>query len=244
MGPGVAIDDGFGYRVRQSDLDFLQISSDAINSWHSRICPLGMSASQFSYFLETLEQALARDAIASVDVRLQGSAAHFFSGHHKEMPWRREDLVEEFRKNRRRVPAGFEIDEAEATMLRQWPEPTRPKRRPFDAMFRLGLDRPSDVDLQIASDEIVDRARQRITALGIRPERLTVHSEHYAFVRKDLVEATCPSLHLWSMHTSDVLRRNVTVAVFSSGGPPRTASLLSSHFRDDDWILLQKWSAR
>jgi hypothetical protein len=237
----VAIDDGYGYVVRQSDLDFLQIPEAAVDAWHARSCPLGMSAPQFAHFLETLERAFEADGILTYDVRLQGSAANFFSGHHKEMPWRREQMVEEFRKNRNRVPETFEIDLVEESLSRQWPDLSRPRRRPFDAMYRLGLDRyPSDVDIQISADEVVDRARERIAELGVPADRLTTHSEHYAFVRKDLLEDTCPSLHLWSMRASDVVGRNVTMAAFSDGGPPDTGSTLSAHFRDDDWLLLQR----
>lgn len=236
---GVVVEDGHGYQLTVDDLAFLQISDDAVTAWHVRQRPLGMTANQFDHFARTLSAALDSDGISRANVRLQGSSARFFSGAHKPMPYTREAAVAEFRRNRHRIPEPFEIDDALQAMRALWPaEDRRPLRRPFDAMYRLGLDKvPSDYDVQISSTQIVDRARARITLLGIDPSRLVVHNPHYAFVDKLLVEDTCPALHLWSMKLSDIVRRTVAVAVFDDDGPPDAGTELSSHFRDDDWVL-------
>lgn len=236
---GLVVEDGHGYRLTIDDLAFLQISDDAVAAWHARQRPLGMTSNQFDHFARTLSAALDSDQVSRANVRLQGSSARFFSGAHKPMPYSREAAVAEFRRNRERIPEPFEIDDALRAMQGQWPtEDRRPHRRPFDAMYRLGLDKvPSDYDVQIASTQIVERARTRIEQLGIDPSRLVVHNQHYAFVNKLLVEDTCPSLHLWSMKLSDIARRTVAVAVFDDDGPPDAGTELSSHFRDDDWVL-------
>lgn len=240
--PDALVEDGHGYSLTIDDLAFLQISDAALAAWRARERPLGMTANQFAHFAHTLALALDKDGVAQCDVRLQGSAARVFSGPHKTMPWTREQAIDVFRRNRMRTPQPFEIDDALSAMTQAWPDPgNRPHRRPFDAMYLLGLDRlPSDYDVQISSDEIVARARRRVEDLGIDADELVIHSQHYAFVRKDLVEDTCPALHTWALSLTDVVRRAVTVAVFPDGGPPRSDSPLSAHFRDDDWILHER----
>ncbi len=238
-GPGAVVDDGHGYHLTSDDLAFLQISDTSLAAWLTRQRPLGMTANQFEHFARTLSMALDSDGITQANVRLQGSSAKFFSGPHKPMPYTRDEAAAEFRRNRDRVPEPFEIDDALEVMGVLWAHPDhRPYRRPFDAMYRLGLDKvPSDYDVQISSSQMVRRARSRITDLGIDPSDLVVHNQHYDFVRKDLIEDTCPALHLWGMKLSDIVRRNVTVAVFDDQGPPEAGTELSSHFRDDDWVL-------
>jgi hypothetical protein len=232
-------EDAHGYRVRDRDLGFLGISMADYEALRAHLRPLGMTPSQFDYFQGSLFEALERDQVDTYDARLQGSSARFFSGGHKPMPWTRDEMVEEFRHGRGRIPLAFEIDDAIKAMLEVWPNETnRPYLRPFDSMYVLGLnERPSDYDVQISSSIIVERSRQRIRQLGLAASRLTVESAQYAFVRKDLVEDTCPSLYQWWLRLSDVTRRNVTVAVFEDAGPPDTGSTFSSHFRDDDWRL-------
>jgi hypothetical protein len=47
--------------------------------------------------------------------------------------------------------------------LREWlgDDPHRPLRRPFDSMHRLGLDEPSDYDINISNDRMMEIARGR-----------------------------------------------------------------------------------
>lgn len=116
-----------------------------------------------------------------------------------------------------------------------------PVRRPFDSLWRLTLSRePSDIDLQIASDAIVRRCETALHALGQRATDLRVRNEAYSFIRKDLVEDALPYLYLFSLRMSDALGRDLNIAIFPSAGPPDLAAdigALSSHFRDEDWLV-------
>jgi hypothetical protein len=236
------ISDSSGYSVCERDLQFLQISEDQFAAFCARRRPLGMSEQQYEHFVSSLIAALRRDGVKSADVRLQGSSAHFFSGQHKAMPWSRPDIVDEFRRARRRVPQPIEVEIVEAKLRAAWPPSgARPQQRPFDVMFMAGIDsEPSDYDIQISSDEIVERARQRISSLGIEPNRYAVVSTSYNFVRKDLIVDTCPFLTQWATLQTDILGRSVTLAVFSASGPPNVEStneVVSSHFKTTDWII-------
>lgn len=234
--------DGLGYTVRKDDLDFLQIAMEQFEDFLERRRPLGMQIEQYKQFIESLYLALEKDRIYEYDLRLQGSAAHLFSGPHKTVPWSREELIEEFRHMRGRVPQPIEVDLIQGTLNRIWP-PTerRPSRRLFDMMVRVGVDTQlSDYDIQLSSDEVVRRTTQRIVELGIAPSKHTVRSQRYNFIRKDLVTDACPSLALWATLQTDILGRAVTIAAFPSSGPPRPTSTddrLSSHFKDSDWVL-------
>lgn len=238
------ITDESGYRVRHVDVHFLHLSLADIEHWRSRKAPLGMTVSQFHYFIQTLGEALARDGINTVDVRLKGSSAQFFAGPHKPMPRTRAEIVQVFRALRDRTPEPDELDEISTRFHDLWDERSCPRQRPFDSLHRLRVDRyPSDYDLQISSDEIVARARAQCDDLNIPLAAFRVESETYDFVEKDLLEKTCPFLVKWAFLRSDILGRQVTLAVFPSEGPPnRVAShgSLSSHFRASDWILISE----
>jgi hypothetical protein len=132
------IHDGYGYVLRPSDLEFLQISPEMLEACRTREYPLGMTSKMFQQFLESLAAALIDDAIYVVDVRLQGSSAHVFSSHHKHLPLTRTDVVAAFGALRNRAPLEFELDAIMARIGQAWPaESVRPTRRPFDSMHRL-----------------------------------------------------------------------------------------------------------
>lgn len=242
------IDDGSGYRVRDSDLAFLGISPNDLADFRKRLCPLGMTIRRFEQFVDSLETAIEREALTTYDLRLKGSSAEFFSGHHKKMVWTRSDVLKLFRKEQERLPERSELDEILATLFEVWPDNCRPTRRPFDALYiaRL-LPDPSDYDVQIAADELVSRAHDKVMELGEDPNDLTVKSSTYDFVRKDIIERVCPHLRQWMLTQRSVLRRLVTIAVFPSAGPTdksSTAGPLSAHFRSTDWMLLSKAASR
>jgi hypothetical protein len=232
--------DGSGYNVRKSDLRFLQIDEQSFVAFRHGFHPLGVDREEWAQFTTSLDLALKNDGISDVDVRLQGSSAHFFSGHHKTMPYAVSDVVRVFMQSRGdREPSEFELDRIMAKLARVWPEgATRPKRRPFDSMYRLTIEKyPSDLDVQISSDEIVDRARARIDRLGLPETDLFVMNEKYSFVRKGLIAAVCPYLTAWAVEQSEILPRPVTVAVFPSAGPPKVPGRLSSHHKAKDWVV-------
>ena len=48
---------------------------------------------------------------SQIDLRVKGSSASFFSGHHKAMPQSRSGVIDAFRTCRGRFPERWEIDE-------------------------------------------------------------------------------------------------------------------------------------
>jgi hypothetical protein len=235
--------DDSGYRITTQDLAYLGISSESLDEWRAGRRPLGFSDITYPAFCARLWEALAADGIAphKVDVRLKGSASSFFSGLHKSLPTRREDTIALFRASRGRFPELFEVLEIERRLDARWPIPARPLRRPFDSMHRLGIDRvPSDYDLQISSDAIVDKCEVTAKALDISVTREVTFNHAYDFIRKDLLRASMRHLSEFATVMSDALQRDVAVAVFGFGGPPNKSAAigeLSAHFRDSDWRI-------
>jgi hypothetical protein len=236
--------DGNGYEPTPQHLTFLGLTEEDLSDCESRTCPLGMNLKQFDIFFNSLNEALERDRISECDIRLQGSSAHFYSGYHKTMPWDRDAIYQWFRTQRERLPEQDELDEIESRINSVWPTgQLRPLRRPFDSMFRIGVDRyPSDYDIQISSDEIAERAQEHIGSLNISVSDFTMLSGDYDFIHKEIIDVICPTLTRWALLQTDRLLRKVTVAVFSSAGPPNkekdpNVGKKSSHFRPTDWIL-------
>jgi hypothetical protein len=100
------VSDDSGYQVQDSDLIFLSILPAAMVAMINQQVPLGMNEKEFNQFCETLAEAAQRDGIKDVDIRLQGSAAKFFSGAHKEMAYNRKAIVEDFETGSRTFPQG------------------------------------------------------------------------------------------------------------------------------------------
>jgi hypothetical protein len=236
------IEDASGYRLTVRDLTFLARQADEVERWRAREAPLGMTVAHFSEMVSSLFDALRRDGIADADVRLKGSSVEFFAGTHKRMPSSRDEVFDLFVQLRRRIPTQAELALILSTLEEQWPsEVARPCQRPFDSIHRVGIDRyPSDYDVQISSDQIAKRVVDLLVDLDLEPTAMRVKSTAYSFLQKHLVAQACPLLRAWEMHRSDVLMREVTVAVFPSAGPPEvdtTTGVPSSHHRDSDWIL-------
>jgi hypothetical protein len=233
------IDDGTGYAVRSRDLAFLGLTDDDVQRWQAKATPLGMSTIQYGRFKAALRRAVEADGLpADTDVRLKGSAAAFFSGHHKPMPNTREALARVFRDVRKRRPEHGEVDAIEARLREEWiTDNCFPSRRPFDSMFRLAIDlEQSDYDLQISSDEAVERCR-RYSVEELEPAEPEIKHPKYDFVIKELVEQVFTKLYVFTLRFYAELGRNVTIAVFPSSGPPTKPGPLSAHFRTDDWCL-------
>jgi hypothetical protein len=238
------VEDGGGYRLRVRDLEFLGLDISDIEAWHGRERPLGLTKIQYEGLVDELANALRRDGIAldACDVRLKGSAAKVFSGAHKPMPTDTDALIDLFRVLRDRVPFKWEISEMDLRLRREWVrDGNYPSRRPFDSMYRLGVDRErSDLDLQISSDALATRCEEILVDQGQAPSEARFKNAAYNFVRKDLVASASPHLHFFSLRASDALGRHVAIAVFPSGGPPNVSAShpeLSSHFCQDDWVI-------
>jgi hypothetical protein len=183
-----------------------------------------MTPVEFREFSSSLYDALAREGLApeDIDIRLQGSSARFFSGEHKSLPLA-SDLVDN--------------PEAQSQMGRWFgDDESRPLRRPFDSMYRLGLDNePSDYDLQISSDSMVEACRDRWIADGSHKD--LVHPK-YGFITKKTFEKMFPSLWEWAEEWTARTGRPVVPALFPGTGPPDTSSTgVSSHFRESDWLI-------
>jgi hypothetical protein len=233
------VSDDSGYQVGEGDLAFLAISFSEMIAMMNHDVPLGMNPQEYEQFQKTLLVAAERDGINDIDARLQGSAARFFSGAHKKMAYGRIEIVEDFERERDRLPEPLELQQIGELLNTVWPDPSeRPLRRPFDAYYRLGFARDrSDYDVQISSDALAARARDKLAPLGLDDE-YDIHHPNYRYIKKSLVYAVCPNLSAWAVLQSDVLRRTVTIAAFPGCGPEQHADeRMSSHHRPDDWMI-------
>lgn len=222
--------DDSGYRIQPRDCEFLGISPEQVEAWANRQAPLGMTASEFKEFSSSLYDALAREGFEpeDLDLRLQGSSARFFSGEHKSLPLM-SDLIENL-EAQSRMDSWLGNDE------------NRPLRRPFDSMYKLGLDHePSDYDLQISSDLMVEACRRHWVENSSDGDLL---SHKYGFVKKAVFQDLFPSLWKWADDWTERTGRPVVPALFPSAGPPDTSwSSVSSHFRDSDWRIDEEGDA-
>lgn len=138
--------DDNGYEPTTEHLTFLGLTAQALSDCELRKCPLGMTVEQFDALRASLRQALDRDRVFECDIRLKGSSAYFYSGYHKPMPWTRNELLRLLRATRKGVEKGMPgkqlLDTVENCINSVWPSSvSRPQRRPFDSMFRIGVDR-------------------------------------------------------------------------------------------------------
>ncbi|WP_370950484.1 toxin glutamine deamidase domain-containing protein [Amycolatopsis sp. cg5] len=202
-----------GYRIQPRDMEFLGYTEEQIEHWRAGEAPMGMTPEQFHQFKSSLHEALRADGvdIAASDVRLKGSGVNFFSNKRKELP------------------SLDELDAADpvaAAKMREWlgEDANRPRSRPFDSMHKLGLDPdPSDFDIQIRSDEMSRRTRERFE--NDPPEGVDAPThEKYRFVNKKLMNAEFPHLAEWVEHWEGKLKREVAPALFGLDGEPRQDS--------------------
>ncbi|WP_328323013.1 hypothetical protein OHA70_29715 [Kribbella sp. NBC_00382] len=195
------VDPANGYQVRARDLEFLGYSREQLEWWHGRTAPNGLTPGQFREFRSSLLDALRSDDVPaeSVEVFLKGSSVSFFANKRKALP----------------TPAELADQPVAKARLEQWlgDDADRPQSRLFDAMHRLGLEPPSDVDLVISSDEMVRRARERFEADPTHGPDDYLHPK-YRFVRKSLMNETFPSIADWTDRWQAMLGREVTPAVF------------------------------
>ncbi|WBQ02274.1 nucleotidyltransferase domain-containing protein [Kribbella sp. CA-293567] len=195
------VDPANGYRVRARDLEFLGYSEEQLGWWQGKAAPNGLTPGQFREFRTSLLDALRGDGIAvdSVEAFVKGSSVTFFGNTRKSLPTAAELTG---------------LPEAKAR-LDKWlgDDPDRPRSRLFDAMHRLGLEQPSDVDLVISSDEMVRRVRERFASDPAHGLDDYLHPK-YRFVRKALMNETFPGLADWAERWQGQLGREVTPAVF------------------------------
>ncbi|MFJ8627458.1 NUDIX domain-containing protein [Kitasatospora sp. NPDC093550] len=220
--------DDSGYAIRKRDLDFLGINPVQIKWMLTGEAPMGMTPALYRQFGEEMLEALERDGIdpSEVDIRLKGTGAGFFSGIHKTLP-REESLAD---------------NPTAAQHLREWfgTSQNRPLRRPYDAMWRLGLEsEPSDFDLDINSTAMVRAARAHWRAHQSDRYPGDFMGGH-GYLDKQTVAGSHSALAEWAARWEGKLGRPLSLGVFESSGPFDATVLgraLSSHFRDTDWII-------
>ncbi|MCG8919554.1 hypothetical protein L6E12_27650 [Actinokineospora sp. PR83] len=211
-----------GYTIRDRDLDFLGLDREQVEAWMAREAPLGMDAATYRQWRVSLLEALHRDGVdpSRVDVRMRGSGADFFSGVHKELPTEA-DLA----------------DHPEAlSRLRDWfgDDPERPRGRPFDAMHRLGLEEPSDFDINVSSAQMFERARANWDPDAYPGELAKDHG----YLNKALVRDEYPHLRQWAEQWTARSGREMSYAVFGGDGPAdMTHQGFHVHFQETDWIV-------
>jgi len=211
-----------GYVIQARDLDFVGLTRTDVEAWMTREAPLGMSPELYREWRISMLEALARDGIdpAQVDIRMRGSGADFFSGVHKELPT--EEML---------------ADNPDAlAKLREWlgEDPNRPVGRPFDSMHKLGLDEPSDFDLNISSGEMFDRARETWDPTRYKGEL----SKDHGYLNKVLVRKAYPHLYRWGQEWTARTGREMSYAVFDRAGPKDSTHLgFHVHFQETDWIV-------
>lgn len=240
--------DDSGYQARQADLDLVGISNEQLRAMLDQDIPLGMSQETYEEFTRSLLFALKKDRIDTADIRIQGSTVKFFSGTHKYMPYTLEEVHSLYVESRTQKQLDEEGGVSKLKLTRiwtaiqsEWPEGGgRPKRRIFDSLYTLGirLDK-SDCDVQICSDQLYELLDEYFEHLGLSPDNILVDDPDYACVDSKYLYSAFRYLAAWETHAYDILGRPVELAVFRSAGPPPTFGNvgMSSHPRDDDWIL-------
>jgi hypothetical protein len=218
-------------------LAYLHIPECSYAAMRSKQRPLGTSEVSYEYFRTSLADALVKSGVtlAECDVRIQGTAATFYSVH-KKIPYTDEEIYDLYVALQEREPRRFEIEAVLKQLERLWPDQsTREQRRMFDLLYHLEIDlQRSDIDIQISSDELAAAAVERVESnVGSMAARARVVSPKYGFRQRHVISAIAPLLDFWAAEQTAILRRTVTLAVFESSGP---TSPISRHSATD-WVL-------
>lgn len=232
-----AIRDSTRYEIDQDDLGFLGLDEAGVDRWRRGEAPLGVEASDYRELCRTLFEALAADGVHDADIRIQGSSVRFFSSALKPMLYGRVALVREFVEQFKRFPSGYEVERMEERLGKHWPAPG-PFDRPFDVLYVIGAaSEKSDIDFQVSSGDVRRRLEAAAAALGVPLAELKELKEPYNFFRKEFTDSEFVHTSLWRTRAIELLRRPVSVAMFDAEGPPAAPDPVSSHFRDDDWMV-------
>lgn len=218
-------------------LDFLDINDDSYNAWRVRQCPLGMTSESYDDFRQSLVIALTASGvtIAECDVRIQGTAATFYSVL-KKVPYSIPEIFDLFVRLQDRLPKPFELERVCRDLARLWPvDSEREERRMFDLLYKLQIDlQQSDIDVQVSSDQLGSAAYKRVlNIVGASAARARTRADTYGFYPRHLISEVAPMLDFWASRQTLSLRRTVAVAVFDRCGPTST---ISRH-RETDWIV-------
>jgi hypothetical protein len=219
------IEDDGGYKVTENDIRFLGLSEKNVQEWVDKRSPLGLSEVYYKSLTEGLAHALDADNIdpARVTVTIRGSSVEFFAGRHKFLPWERRQIEEAIREHRgdTGVRKRHITEHAEQLLRDQWRDEIIPKRRPFDVMHKVGIARgPSDIDVELCSDDIADRCKY-YASLDPNPNlRYLSFDGKYNYIDERYVRAAMPRLVSFAAEISDEINRDVNPVVFEQSGPP------------------------
>jgi hypothetical protein len=222
-----------GWHPNERTLHYLGLTRAQIGWWRRGEALLGMTPTRYGEFRSSMLAALERDGISpgTVDARAHGSRARFYAGDHK--PFETDAELSRTAAGRKGLEEWFGDD------------PNRPVRHMVNSRCRLGLDEPSDYDINLSSDEMVRRAREKYDASvaagtpyrevwATRGDGTLAHG----FLNDGLMHDTFPHVSDWADRWSQRLGARVSWAVFRSTGPTAaTPSGMSVRFRDTDWII-------
>lgn len=232
------VKDHSGYTLSEDDFLFLGIDQSAAWACVDKEFPLGVPSAEFPFFVRGLEDALRRHSLHDADVRVQGSSGRFFSSALKPFPQTKPDRAQLFMAEYGKVWSEVDLNAIELCISKQW-STGLPGQRPFDSLFKVGLspDR-SDIDVQISSDLAFEFAREIVSERGVDPDGIRFHNPSYDFLIKEISDTEFLFLNRWAAEWQDRLDRGVSIAIFESQGPPKSGREVSSHFQQDDWVIL------
>lgn len=226
--------DSSGYRTAERDLDYCGVTPEGFGDLQRGDAPLGLSAAEYREMKADLEAALARDGLTDADVRLQGTAAHFYSRNPDKQFFDGPDAIHAHCDKARHD--GYDVDtRAEQAAVDRYAEAgytegPRPRDKMFDqdhAATGLVRDR-SDYDVQISSDSLqakMERYRQE------HPDDRLV-SDHGGHWTNDTLQGNFEGLKAWSESWTARTGRDVNLAGFAGAGPAG-----HSAFSDEDWVV-------
>ena len=128
--------DSSGHRTTAAELDYTHVSAESFENLQRGDAPLGMSPEEYREMRSDLEIALERDGLTDADVRLQGSAAHFYSRNPQKEFFSSPEAIREHCERVRQD--GTEVDpQVEETAVRRYEElgytdGPRPRDKMFD----------------------------------------------------------------------------------------------------------------
>ncbi|MGH3678778.1 MAG: hypothetical protein ACRDT2_00370, partial [Natronosporangium sp.] len=224
--------DSSGYRTTGRELAYVGVSEEAYANLQRGEAPLGMSPSEYQEFRSELDTALAAAGLSDADVRLQGTAATFYSRNpHKEFFADSEAIKAESERLRGDfIPPEVERDAVTRYEDLGYGDGPQPQDKVFDQEYAAFGDESlrSDYDVQVASDQLDARMREY---QATNPEKRCI-SDTGGQWRDVVVRDNFPALAGWANRWTDRTGREVHLAGFDGAGPRG-----STAFRDDDWVV-------
>jgi hypothetical protein len=227
--------DSSGYRTAERDLDYCRVTPEGFGDLQRGDAPLGLSAVEYREMKSDLEAALARDGLTDADVRLQGTAAHFYSRNPEKQFLAGPEAIHAHCDKARRD--GYDIDpRAEQAAVDRYTEAgyadggPRPRDKMFDqdhVATGLAHER-SDYDVQISSDNLQTKMEQYRQE---HPDDKLV-SDHGGHWNHNALKNNFEGLASWSSSWTDRTGRDVNLAGFAGAGPERPSA-----FSDKDWVI-------